>query len=89
MLELIGSLLHRIGNGLLDRLELGGLRQGGLRHDRLLARGFLVRRNLARGLLGKGLDAQGHCSGQGSFGLGLGLGKFCLGYSLSLLLSPG
>ena len=84
MLELIGSLLHRIGNGLLDRLELGGLRQGGR-----LARGFLVCRNWARGLLGKGLDAQGHCSGQGSFGLGLGLGKFCLGYSLSLLLSPG
>ncbi len=79
MLELVGSLLCRIGKGLQGRLELGGL----------LARGILVRRNWACGLLGKGLDALGHCSGQGSFSLGLGLGKFCLGYSLSLLLSPG
>ena len=74
MLELVGRLLHRIGKGLQDSLH----------HGRLLARGLL-----ARGLLGEGLNAQGHRSGQGSFGIGLGLGKFCLGCGLSLLLSLG
>jgi hypothetical protein len=41
------------------------------------------------GLLGDSLDAQGHRSGQGNFGIGLGLGKLGLCYSLGLLLSLG
>ena len=41
------------------------------------------------GLLGDSVDAQGHRIGQGSFGIGLGLGKLGLCYSLGLLLSLG
>jgi hypothetical protein len=39
--------------------------------------------------LADSFDAQGHRIGQGGFGIGLGLGKLGLCYSLGLLLSLG